>query len=286
MDNYWIQVKPYNIPNTCYTIHGYSWAACATGFIIPELDILLDCGVPNKYFPQFVFVTHGHLDHVYQLPLCNIDAAKSGTKIVKKPVYYVPAEIKNYVYNFIHSTYVMSKYNPGHRMHNKYELIPVHYNDNIMIEIKKQQWMIKVFKCDHGVPCIGYGFTQIRHKLKEEYQSLPGKDIQQLRKDGITITEPKEYPIFCFLGDTTTIVLENNDIFRYPTILIECTYLYDDDIDNATKNKHVHWLLLEPYVKSHPENTFILYHFSKRYTVQDIRSFFANILYQNIVLWC
>ena len=40
----------------------------------------------------------------------------------------------------------MSKFNPNHKMHTKYDLIQVNYGEILTIDIKKQQWLIKIFK--------------------------------------------------------------------------------------------------------------------------------------------
>lgn len=288
MNHYWKSIEPYNIPGSNFTVYGFSRAAHHTAFYIPELDIMLDCGVPHGLFPQHVFITHGHIDHVFQLPICNIAIAKSKTTIQKKPSYYVPEKISNQVNDFIYSTYALSKFNPNHKMNSKYDLVLMTSNIHKIVDIKKSSWKIRVFECDHNVPCLGYGFSEMRKKLKPELLNTPGKELAEMKRNGLEINEIKEVPFFCYLGDSSINVffnLDNADIFTYPVIFTECTYLYDDEIDMALKNKHIHWIQLESIVKNHPNNIFILYHFSLRYTTQDIHNFFKNIPYKNTVIW-
>ena len=43
---------------------------------------------------------------------------------------------------------------------------------------------VEVFECDHPIPTISYGFSETKQKLKDQYKSLPGKEIGRLRKEG------------------------------------------------------------------------------------------------------
>ena len=137
------------------------------------------------------------------------------------------------------------------------------------------------------MPCCGYGFTEIRNKLKNEYDYLKGngKELYKLKKEGIEIMEEKEYPIFCYLGDSTTKVFENDKIFEYPFIFTECTFLYDDEEELAKKKGHTVWKNLKPIIKNNPNNTFIIYHFSRRYKETEINEFFEQQGIENIIIW-
>ena len=66
----------------------------------------------------------------------------------------------------------------------------------------------------------------------------------------------------------------NPDLFLYKSIIVECTFLDDDDMIQALRTKHCHWKTLKPIIESHPQNNFILYHFSTRYKPEDIIFFF------------
>lgn len=286
MELLWSSVEPYKFPNTQYTLRGYSRAAYMTSFVIPELDIMLDCGVPNAFFPQYVFITHGHIDHVFQLPLCSVKSARSKTIITKKPTYYVPHEMCDHIDNFIFATYMMSKNNTHHRMRDTYNIVGVQFNDTFDLVLKKQHWKIQVFRCDHRTPCAGYGFNNIRKKLNAEYVGKTSNELKLLKQQGIDIMVDVDHHIFCYLGDSSIAVFDNTDIFNYNTIIVECTYLYEDDIVHADKNKHIHWLQLEEIVYTHPHNIFILIHFSQRYSNSEIWAFFEHVQYKNIVIWC
>jgi hypothetical protein len=97
--------------------------------------------------------------------------------------------------------------------------------------------------------------------------------------DDFRIDEYYEKPIFAFLGDTDHRVFNDDIVFDYPVIFVECSFLGDPDgslTDQARHRKHIIWKNIMPIIKAHPDNLFVLYHFSARYTSSDIRAFFAK----------
>jgi len=138
----------------------------------------------------------------------------------------------------------------------------------------KDKWVVEPIKCSHGIESIGFGFSVEKIKLKEEFSTLNGFGIKKLKDEGIEITYKKIEPIFLFLGDTNKNILSNQQIYKYPTIIIECTYIYEDEIKLAKLNKHIHWLDIEETIKTHKSTQFILIHFSMKYRNEEIDSFF------------
>ena len=174
---------------------------------------------------------------------------------------------------------------------------------NTSLLVLQQKFLLEltllVFKTFHSVPSVGYGFWQIKSKLKEEYKDLKGPQIAELRKKGVSVVEDTELPLFVFTGDTSIKLYETNtDIFTFPVIItgkivsfftntycLECTYLYENEIELAAKNDHICWAQLKPYVEMHPKVTFILTHFSMKYGDKEILEFFSKVTLPNIVVW-
>lgn len=84
-------------------------------------------------------------------------------------------------------------------------------------------------------------------------------------------------------------------IFQCSTIVVECSFLAVG-MDEAKAEKeaisrgHVAWTQLRPYVESHPEIEFILVHFSKRYSDEEVRTYFETASNSgsrppNVLLW-
>jgi ribonuclease Z len=273
---FWNKMPHYKI-NPEWTLTGYSEAARYTGFWIPEKRIMLDCGVPSMYSPEYIFITHGHLDHTHELPRSLID---TGSVV---PTVIVPKPHESKIVNFIKSAYNMTKYKENYEPKNK--VISVVPDTTIDLTIKSKPYKIEIIKCTHSVPCDGYGFIEIRRKLKPELADLPQSELKTLIKSKIEITDQVEVPILLYLGDTDHRILTDPKLVKYRTIIIECTFLDPDHIKESAKTKHMHWSNLEPYIRSHPEITFILIHFSSRYTDEYKTKFFKSVDLTNIHPW-
>jgi len=147
------------------------------------------------------------------------------------------------------------------------------------------KYMVDIIKCDHTVPCVGYCFYESRNRLKSEYKGLSKEEMVQLRKKNVEVSEQFKVPVFAFMGDTThEVFVQNTHLFEYPVIIVECTFIYDDHVQEAEKSKHMHWNNLHPFILANPRCTFVLIHFSLRYTDKEVTKFFEQ-MGENIVLW-
>lgn len=286
----WDVMTPFVIPEMNCTLKGYSIAALRTNFYIKELGIMLDAGLsaPN-YAIEHIFITHGHADHVASVPF-HIYSRREGIKIQ----IYAHKEISENVKQFIESAYILSSDAKWVEMgikkedlfiHGFYDMIPVTPNESFEILVKNKKMTIEVIKCFHSVPCVGYGFTEKRLKLKEEFKNLSGKEIGELKKKGEIINYVQEYPLFVFLGDTDKNILFDEALKKYKTIMIECTFILDEDLDQAEKTFHMHWKHLEEYIIENKHQTFILYHFSQRYKKKELTDFFGKLNIINVIPW-
>jgi len=266
-----------SLQGTPWHITGASEAARHTGFFIPELNMAFDAGVATSMPLHAIFITHCHYDHTRELPSYFLDASPI------TPYVFVPqASVRN-ITTYVVSAIEMTKNIPKQNI--KWSLKPMDYETPYLMTLKNIRFKIEPFKCTHSVPCLGYGLIEIRTKLKQEYYSSSQQELEQLKRNNIAITDDKEYYHLCFIGDTDHKVLETEcaKLEKYRTIIIECTYLLDDDMTNAKKNKHMHWTNLKPFILSHPNITFILYHFSIRYVASMITDFFLSENVSNVV---
>jgi len=267
-NGYWS--KSWQIPGTIYTICGYSRAAYRTGFYIKELKLMLDAGPQNFSSPESIMVTHKHDDHLAELALTLIPSS--------------PDSLVATVYAPVSAFAAIAAAARGFPCLFK-GLIP---GDVRMIH-NKNPMMVKVIKCDHSVDTISFAFSLIKTKLKSEFHGKKGKELKQLKMDGVNISEEILKKEFAFICDTSIHVFEMYpEIIEYPVIIVECTFLKDDEIQNAIDTKHIHWSQLEPIVAKHPEITFMLIHFSLRYGKdENIRDFFKEfkVKYPNLHCW-
>lgn len=262
------------------TVKGWSRGSQNTGFAIPELKILFDTQISAGFNPTFIFVTHGHTDHCFSLPMRLINAPKS-------PNVFVPIEIKSLISDLINATIRLGNYYPKYE-HN-FNIIGANPHDIIQLN---NNYKIHVYDLCHNVPCRGYGLQLTRTKLKEQYVGLPSGEIVKLKKNKVNITETHDEKVFAYLTDTTHEVFDkNSELLEYPYVMIECTFLpcriseqnKKDEMELAAESHHMHWNNLYPIMKLHKEITFVLIHFSNRYTDEELTQFSKNIPEQNII---
>lgn len=277
-----------SIPETSYSLKGFSVAALRTNFYIKELAIMLDAGMSSpNYCIDYIFVTHCHSDHTANVAFHIYSARENSNKMQ----IYSPKEAVKRINSYIISAYRMSCdlddsiKDEDLYVNRYYNINPVVPEDRIELTIKNRKYSVEVIKCYHSVPCVGYGFIEKRTKLKEEYLKLSGKEIGELRKKGVEINYEKEHYILCFLGDTSKEIFVEEKIKKYRSVMIECTFLYEDDVEQADKTCHMHWKYLEDYIKVNTQQTFILYHFSQRYKKNEIADFFKKVNLPNIIPW-
>jgi ribonuclease Z len=282
----WIDHEPIQLKGTQYTLQGFSIAGYRTNFYIKELDLMLDAGISANFVPKKILITHGHADHIANLPF---HLYGSLDKDEDKIQIWMPQEIEKLIKNFNDSMFRLT-FNDKNASFNFYDSIPVQPTQKIDFQNKSGKYQIEIFKCDHTVPCVGYGFCQIKKHLKEEYKGVSGKELGALKKSGTKIEDEYMDYQFVFLGDTTAKMFEfeeNKNIFLYKTIIIECSFLEEDDIKHSISKKHNHWIFMKPIIQQNPKINFILIHFSSRYKKQEIEDFFARETgVSNVTLWC
>jgi len=292
---YWIH--KFNLGKTL-TLTGHSRGASRTGLVIPELGLYLDAGIPGGPKTEVVFLTHGHTDHSISLPVIVgkfelADNKEINIAHIHKPRVYCPYQLVPFVTNNLKAHLdLISCNNTDYEL--TCDIIGVDGGEKRIIRIKNNDYLLETFNCDHGIPCVGFGLSNIKKKLKDEYRELKGFEIKQLRDQGIDINNIIYEKMFVFMGDTTEKVfsdypsiLEQNN--SYPYVIVECNFIHDDHIQAAKEKHHTHWINLKPFVKNNPNTMFILIHFSMRYKMDDIVKFFDNVIandgIKNIHIW-
>ncbi|KAM5343825.1 hypothetical protein ACJ41O_012362 [Fusarium nematophilum] len=299
-------------PHSHYVLTGKSRAAWHTSFIIPQLNLLLDAGLcVNKLRPKHVFLTHGHSDHTLLSP--------AFVKREDPPDIFCPAEMVKVFDDFILSNTMLNLgglvtvddaqhsgadtsddgagasngneavWGKGKGWLNTHITHGLRHGDTVPLRRCKNV-TATAFNCDHTVPCLGYVFSTVSNRLKPEYTSHTGPELKALRQSGVEITATHSTPIFAFLGDTTaaTLAAEPDWLQQHiPLIITECSFLYPEHEPQAVRTKHTLWRDLERVIRKWPRTTFVLMHFSLRYTDEAIRKFFMEMegAPENIVVW-
>jgi len=246
-----------------YQLIGYSRGSFKTGLMIAPLRIFLDAGVCSQYEPNLILVTHGHSDHVGELYNILIGNSRKN----KVPIITAPSLTK-LLSNQINSNYSLNR--GFNDRYNKCEIIGLLKPYYVTIQGKKLK--IEPFEMKHLVDTIGFGIQEIREKLKTEFIGKSQEELIELKKT-TSITEEKEIPMFLFCGDTDNSILDTLPFSNYPIVIIEATFLHPDHIHEAKQRKHLHISDVEPYFIKNEKTTFILIHFSNRYTIDEIKTY-------------
>ena len=108
------------------------------------------------------------------------------------------------------------------------------------------------------------GFNTIKSKLKDEYNHVNKKDLQQLRINGENITEITREPELLYFCDSNIDNFRNHDEWKkYPVIMCECTSYPETLNEESTYNNgHTHWDQLFPIMKEYHNKQWILLHAS------------------------
>lgn len=251
-------------------LSGFSVSGLATWMIAPDLDVCFDMGeCPLSAVPMnHVFLTHAHGDH--SRCLMRHDALRRMIGITKESVYYLPAEIYDQAISWIKASAYFEgargknpkvpKIIPLHDQSASSEPIPLHYRDNLSV---------RAFKVDHGVPSLGYTLYDSRMKLKKKYHGLSGRELVQLKRDGVSIETPLHTPRLTFIGDCTASTLwREEEIWESKILVIESTFIGEGEEQLAKARGHTHLFdiarLLEERASEISCEAIILKHFSMK----------------------
>jgi len=192
------------------TIQGYSRAAVQSYWRIPELKLAFDIGAHPWEFMASpnLFITHMHLDHMAALP---VYIARRRMMKMEPPRVYLPA------YAIDDTKRILSLFQRLDRGRMVYELIGVEPGQEFPLS---KELVVTVFPTTHTIPSVGYIVWDRRHKLKEEFQGLPGHQIRDLRLGGTEVTREIRTPLVAYTGDTSPQGLDQCEAVYQAKILI------------------------------------------------------------------
>ncbi|KAE8681358.1 Nuclear ribonuclease Z [Hibiscus syriacus] len=254
-----------------YRVEGLSIGGHETCIIFPALNLAFDIGrCPQRALSQdFLFISHGHMDHIGGLPMY---VATRGLYGMKPPTIIVPSCIKEDVDKLfeVHRKMDQSEL--------KHSLISLDVGEEFFL---RRDLKVRAFRTYHVIPSQGYIVYSVKQKLKEEYLGLSGNEIKNMKSSGVEITYTTNAPEVAFTGDTKSdfIVDEANlDVLRAKILVIESTFLDNSvSVEHAREYGHVHLSEIINYADKFENRAILLIHFSARYALEKIQEAVAAL---------
>ncbi|XP_047332338.1 tRNase Z TRZ1 [Impatiens glandulifera] len=254
-----------------YQIEGLSIAGHETCIILPSLNLSFDIGkCPQRAISQqFLFISHGHMDHIGGLPMY---VATRGLYKMAPPTIIVPSCIKESV----------EKLFDAHRSMDhselKHNLVGLNVGEEFFV---RKDLKVKAFRTYHGIPSQGYIVYSIRKKLKPELLGTDTNELKKMKLLGVEITNTTEEPEIAFTGDTTSDFIvddSNNDVLKAKILIMESTYVSNiESVENARAYGHTHLSEIVNHADKFQNKAILLIHFSARYQADDIEKVVATL---------
>jgi ribonuclease Z len=207
-----------------------------------------------------VCLTHGHLDHA-----AGLAHHASRRRLAGLPPARViaPAEAVPDLEAWLAASERLENVGYGVR------LVPGRPGDRHLL---RKDLELTVLPGRHRVPTVGFLFSEIKHKLKDEFAGRPGHEIARLRAEGVEVTRREEIPLLAYPGDCGVGIFEAApQLFEARVLLIECSFVRPEDVERARGYGHLHLQDFVDRAGLFRNEVVVLTHFSQRYPVEEIR---------------
>lgn len=244
------------------SIEGVSIAGQESFYKLPGFHALLELGrAPDDVvaYPT-ICLTHGHLDHAAGLAHHASRRKLAGLPPAK---VFVPEEATRDIGAWLSACERLENVRYG------VNLVPAADGDRIRL---RNDLELTVLPGRHRVPTVGYLFSEVRQKLRDDFADKPGEQIAALRARGVEVTRREEIPLLAYPGDCGAAIFDAvPQLLTAKVLLLECSFLRAEDRDRATVYEHIHLDDVVSRAGLFRNEAVVLTHFSARYRPAEIR---------------
>ncbi len=241
-----------------------SLAGLYTALYVKELNMALDVGIAYReaVIADHLLITHAHLDHIGSLPaFLGMRGMLMGKQ---KPLRVIcPKGLGAVILEII------SQFEKIHTWPLTIALIELAHGEEYQLSPKKYIRAIKAF---HPVTTNGYVIFEKVNKLKQEYMSLSGAEIQKQKQNTDLFYTEYRYQLAYITDSLIEAYKHESILFEVDTLISECTF-WDQkkDVQIARAGCHIHldeFKQIAPLLKN---KQIVLMHFSQLYRPYEIK---------------
>ena len=245
------------------SLEGFSRAGDETWFRVHPPGLAFDTGRGARELAgaRDIFLSHGHLDHALGLPYVLSQRSLHRDQHTR---VFCPAPIAEPLAALVAA---------AERLEGavfRYELLPLTAGQRV--EVGKDL-AIEAFATDHVVPSLGFHLLRRKRRLAAAFVGLSGPELAAWRARGVDPSEASEEIWLSYCGDTGRGVFDLEPrLFDSRVLLVECTFLGDEQSGRGDRYKHIH---LEDLARREGEfhnAALVLHHLSRRYRIADLRA--------------
>lgn len=245
------------------TLRGVSLGGVYTSIHVPELDLLLDVGLPLKQAAGVgtLLLSHAHADHVGALVTM---LGLRGLHAMKKPLKVVlPAEIVDTLQRALAAMSELQRW--------PFEIEAIGLRPGDEHELRKDL-VVRAVRTFHPVPSLGYVVVRRVQRLRPEHAGMPGPEIGRRRQAGEDLFVTAEHHELAYVTDTLVQALDHTpELAATRVLLLESTFLDGrKSLEAARAGCHVH---LDELIARAPSITtpeLVLMHVSQLYRPDEV----------------